>query len=164
MNYPSGMDVQDASEQRMSEEAQQAGLPGAIDPTQVATGAPSSRSEIARNLVFSIEGLTAYYGDAAAISDVSFEIYQRMVTAIIGPSGCGKSTFIRCLNRMNDVIPGFRTDGRILYHDVDLQSGTSTRSQFAGGSEWSSSDRTRSRSRSTRTSPTACASSASRTN
>ena len=45
-----------------------------------------------------------------------------MVTAIIGPSGCGKSTFIRCLNRMNDVIPSFRTEGRILYHDVDLQA------------------------------------------
>jgi phosphate transport system ATP-binding protein len=45
-----------------------------------------------------------------------------MVTAIIGPSGCGKSTFIRCLNRMNDVIPGFKTEGRILYHDVDLQA------------------------------------------
>ena len=43
-----------------------------------------------------------------------------MVTAIIGPSGCGKSTFIRCLNRMNDVIPSFHTEGRILYHDVDL--------------------------------------------
>ena len=45
-----------------------------------------------------------------------------MVTAIIGPSGCGKSTFIRCLNRMNDVIPNFRTEGRILYHDIDLQA------------------------------------------
>src|SRR5207244_6990483 len=69
-----------------------------------------------------IERLTAFYGDAPAIRDVSFEIYRRMVTAIIGPSGCGKSTFIRCLNRMNDVIPSFRTDGRILYHDVDLQA------------------------------------------
>jgi phosphate transport system ATP-binding protein len=53
---------------------------------------------------------------------VSFEIYRRMVTAIIGPSGCGKSTFIRCLNRMNDMIPSFRTEGRVLYHDVDLQA------------------------------------------
>jgi len=53
---------------------------------------------------------------------VSFEVYERMVTAIIGPSGCGKSTFIRCLNRMNDVIPSFKTEGRILYRDVDLQA------------------------------------------
>jgi phosphate transport system ATP-binding protein len=121
MNYPS-TDVQDASEQGISEESPTAGLPAAIDPTQLGTAAPSPRSTVARELVFSIESLTAYYGDAAAIKDVSFEIYQRMVTAIIGPSGCGKSTFIRCLNRMNDVIPSFHTDGRILYHDVDLQS------------------------------------------
>jgi phosphate transport system ATP-binding protein len=117
MNYPSTK-VQDPSEQRVSE-----GLPSAIDPTQVGAAPPTPGSTRARELVFNIEGLTAYYGDSAAIKDVSFEIYRRMVTAIIGPSGCGKSTFIRCLNRMNDVIPGFRTDGRILYHDVDLQAG-----------------------------------------
>jgi phosphate transport system ATP-binding protein len=89
----------------------------------VGAAQPAAGPVRARELVFSIEGLTAYYGEAAAIRDVSFEIYRRMVTAIIGPSGCGKSTFIRCLNRMNDVIPSFRTDGRILYHDVDLQAG-----------------------------------------
>jgi phosphate transport system ATP-binding protein len=116
MNYPS-TSVQDASEQRVSE-----GLPSAIDPTQVGAAPPTSTPVVARDLVFNIENLTAYYGDSAAIKDVSFEIYQRMVTAIIGPSGCGKSTFIRCLNRMNDVIPGFHTDGRVLYHDIDLQS------------------------------------------
>ena len=117
MNYPLAS-VRDASEEQVSE-----GLPGAIDPSRVGTTAPSSRSTRARELVFSIEGLTAYYGEAAAIRDVSFEIYRRMVTAIIGPSGCGKSTFIRCLNRMNDVIPSFRTEGQILYHDIDLQAG-----------------------------------------
>jgi phosphate transport system ATP-binding protein len=117
MNYPSTT-VQDASDQRLPE-----GLPSAIDPAQVGAEAPSPSATRARELVFRSEGLTAYYGDAAAIRDVSFEIYRRMVTAIIGPSGCGKSTFIRCLNRMNDVIPSFRTEGRILYHDVDLQAG-----------------------------------------
>ena len=117
MNYPLAS-VRDASEGQVSE-----GLPSPIDPSQVGTTALSSRSPRARELVFSIEGLTAYYGEAAAIRDVNFEIYRRMVTAIIGPSGCGKSTFIRCLNRMNDVIPSFRTEGRILYHDVDLQAG-----------------------------------------
>jgi phosphate transport system ATP-binding protein len=117
MNYPS-TSVQNQSEQQLSE-----GLPSAIDPTQVGAAQPATGPVRARELVFSIEGLTAYYGEAAAIRDVSFEIYRRMVTAIIGPSGCGKSTFIRCLNRMNDVIPSFRTEGRILYHDVDLQAG-----------------------------------------
>jgi phosphate transport system ATP-binding protein len=54
------------------------------------------------------------------VKDVNLEIYRNMVTALIGPSGCGKSTFIRCLNRMNDLIPGARVDGKILYHGRDL--------------------------------------------
>jgi phosphate transport system ATP-binding protein len=57
----------------------------------------------------------------AAISGVSMEIYENLVTAVIGPSGCGKSTFIRCLNRMNDLVPSFRAEGEILYHGLDLQ-------------------------------------------
>jgi len=91
-----------------------------IDPSQVGAERPSSRA-VARETVFQIQNLSAYYGKAAAIQDVSFDIYGKTVTAIIGPSGCGKSTFIRCLNRMNDVIPSFRSDGKILFHDVDLQ-------------------------------------------
>ena len=77
-------------------------------------GCARSRSSASRNL-------TAYYGPTPAVRDVTFDIYRNMVTAIIGPSGCGKSTFIRCLNRMNDGIRGFRTEGSILYHDIDLQ-------------------------------------------
>jgi phosphate transport system ATP-binding protein len=96
------------------------GLPSALDPSHLGASPPGATA--AREQVFGIRDLTAYYGSAPAIRDVSFEIYRRMVTAIIGPSGCGKSTFIRCLNRMNDVIPGFRTEGQILYHDVDLQA------------------------------------------
>ncbi|HKI91470.1 MAG TPA: phosphate ABC transporter ATP-binding protein PstB, partial [Gaiellaceae bacterium] len=52
--------------------------------------------------------------------DVSLEVYRNLVTAIIGPSGCGKSTFIRCLNRMNDLIPHFRQTGTIRYHGQDI--------------------------------------------
>jgi phosphate transport system ATP-binding protein len=70
--------------------------------------------------VFSVRDLDAFYGRAAAIRGVNLDIPRRQVTAIIGPSGCGKSTFIRCLNRMNDTIPGFRTEGQVLYHDTDL--------------------------------------------
>ena len=70
--------------------------------------------------VFDIQGLTARYGSNVAIKAVDVEIYKNIVTAVIGPSGCGKSTFIRCLNRMNDTVPGFGLDGRILYHGVDL--------------------------------------------
>ncbi len=73
-----------------------------------------------RETVFDIHGLTARYGANVAVKDVSFEINRNVITAVIGPSGCGKSTFIRCLNRMNDDVPGFRLDGGLLYHGIDL--------------------------------------------
>jgi phosphate transport system ATP-binding protein len=73
-----------------------------------------------RDIVFDIQGLTARYGANVAVRNVNLEIYRNLITAVIGPSGCGKSTFIRCINRMNDDVPGFRLDGRILYHGVDL--------------------------------------------
>src|SRR6059036_3374214 len=71
--------------------------------------------------VFDIQDLTAVYGSKPALKNVSMEVYKNLVTAIIGPSGCGKSTFIRCLNRMNDLVPSFRAEGQVLYHGVDLQ-------------------------------------------
>jgi phosphate transport system ATP-binding protein len=74
----------------------------------------------AREPVFDIQGLTARYGSTVAIRDVNLEISQNLITAVIGPSGCGKSTFIRCLNRMNDAVPSFALDGRVLYHGIDI--------------------------------------------
>jgi phosphate transport system ATP-binding protein len=73
-----------------------------------------------REVVFDIDDLTVSYDGAPAIRGASFEVYRNFVTAIIGPSGCGKSTFIRCLNRMNDLIPGAAVEGTILYHGQDL--------------------------------------------
>ena len=73
-----------------------------------------------REPVFEIDGLAARYGTNLAIKNVDLEIYKNLITAVIGPSGCGKSTFIRCLNRMNDEVPGFRLDGKLLYHGIDL--------------------------------------------
>jgi phosphate transport system ATP-binding protein len=70
--------------------------------------------------VFEIRDLDAVYGSKPAVKGVTMEIYRNLVTAIIGPSGCGKSTFIRCLNRMNDLIPGFRQTGTISYHGQDI--------------------------------------------
>lgn len=61
-----------------------------------------------------VEHLNFYYGSKQALSDVSLEIRDRNITALIGPSGCGKSTFLRCLNRMNDTIPGTRAEGQVL--------------------------------------------------
>ena len=73
-----------------------------------------------RETVFDVQKLTVAYGKATAVADVDLEIYRNLVTAVIGPSGCGKSTFIRCLNRMNDLVPSARISGRLLYHGVDL--------------------------------------------
>jgi phosphate transport system ATP-binding protein len=70
--------------------------------------------------VFEIRDLDALYGSKPALKGVSMEIYKNIVTAVIGPSGCGKSTFIRCLNRMNDLIPSFRQTGTITYHGQDI--------------------------------------------
>ncbi len=67
-----------------------------------------------------IENLSAYYGSFKAVSDVSMEIRPNKVTALIGPSGCGKSTFIRCLNRMHEVIPNARAEGEVLLGDQDI--------------------------------------------
>ncbi|MGB2952375.1 MAG: phosphate ABC transporter ATP-binding protein PstB [Gaiellaceae bacterium] len=73
-----------------------------------------------RETVFAIRDLSVSYGDSDAIKDVSLEIYGNLITAVIGPSGCGKTTFIRCLNRMNDHIAGFRLGGKVLYHEIDM--------------------------------------------
>ncbi len=67
-----------------------------------------------------VEQLSFYYGEKLALSDVSLEVRERQITALIGPSGCGKSTFLRCLNRMNDTIPGARAVGRILLDGRDI--------------------------------------------
>jgi len=73
-----------------------------------------------REPVFEIQGLAARYGANLAVKNVDLDIYKNLVTAVIGPSGCGKSTFIRCLNRMNDDVPGFALDGRVNYHGIDI--------------------------------------------
>jgi phosphate transport system ATP-binding protein len=70
--------------------------------------------------VFHIDDLAAIYGTKPAIKGVTMDVYKNLVTAIIGPSGCGKSTYIRCLNRMNDLIPGFTQTGTIRYHGQDI--------------------------------------------
>jgi phosphate transport system ATP-binding protein len=72
--------------------------------------------------VFDIRSLTASYGGRPAVKGISLQIYRNIVTAIIGPSGCGKSTFIRCLNRMNDLIPSFSLEGTVRYHGQDISS------------------------------------------
>jgi phosphate transport system ATP-binding protein len=64
--------------------------------------------------------LNLWYGEKQALKDISLKIPEKKITALIGPSGCGKSTFIRCLNRMNDLVAKIRIEGQILYDDIDI--------------------------------------------
>jgi len=92
-----------------------------IDPSKIGQLASQLDSDDrGREAVFDVEGLSVSYSGALALDGVSLEIRKNFVTAFIGPSGCGKSTFIRCFNRMNDLIPGAVVEGRVLYHDRDL--------------------------------------------
>jgi phosphate transport system ATP-binding protein len=73
-----------------------------------------------REAIFHLEDVQVSYGPKPAVREVSFDVAENEITALIGPSGCGKSTLIRCLNRMNDLIPSARVEGRVLYHGQDL--------------------------------------------
>ncbi len=70
--------------------------------------------------VFELKDLSVHYDGNPAVKDISLDVFHKNITALIGPSGCGKSTLIRCLNRMNDLIPSARVDGELLYHGEDL--------------------------------------------
>jgi phosphate transport system ATP-binding protein len=69
---------------------------------------------------FAVRNLSIFYSEKAAIKNVTIDIPERTVTAIIGPSGCGKSTFLRCLNRMHDLVPRTRVEGEVLFHGRNL--------------------------------------------
>jgi phosphate transport system ATP-binding protein len=77
--------------------------------------------------VFDMRGVSVAYGSQTVLERVTMSIPRNRVTAIIGPSGCGKSTFIRCLNRMNDSVPGFRLDGEVRYHGHDVYGSSANR-------------------------------------
>lgn len=72
------------------------------------------------NSLIKVRDLNLYYGDHQALKNITMDIPDRKVTAIIGPSGCGKSTLIRCFNRMNDLVEGCRITGRIEFHDENI--------------------------------------------
>ena len=72
--------------------------------------------------IVSLRDLEVFYGTFLAVTSVSFDVPKHQITALIGPSGCGKSTVLRCINRMNDLIPGARVEGQILYHGQDICS------------------------------------------
>jgi len=70
--------------------------------------------------IMTVEGLNLWYGDHQALHDISMNIPEKSITALIGPSGCGKSTFLKTLNRMNDLIPGVKITGDVRYRDQDI--------------------------------------------
>ncbi|MDQ3122366.1 MAG: phosphate ABC transporter ATP-binding protein PstB [Actinomycetota bacterium] len=94
-----------------------------IDNTRIADASRGalSRDDIERReKVFSVTDLAVSYSGKVALQDVQLDVHRNTVTAFIGPSGCGKSTFIRCFNRMNDLVPGAKVEGTVLYHGADL--------------------------------------------
>jgi phosphate transport system ATP-binding protein len=113
--------------QESRQEEQQRGLTQPIDVrsphgetgSPAVEGAQKPKKE-AVEAIFELDDVTVSYGKKPAVRDVSFDIGINQITALIGPSGCGKSTLIRCLNRMNDLIPTASVDGRVLYHGQDL--------------------------------------------
>ena len=91
---------------------------GELATTRKTANEPQAPSKI------DVESMNFYYSEKRALQDISIRIKPHVVTAFIGPSGCGKSTFLRTLNRMNDIIPGTRVEGRVLIDNVDIyQSG-----------------------------------------
>jgi phosphate transport system ATP-binding protein len=90
---------------------------GERDTRTKSDGAPLGEGS---TLGMEIRDLSAFYGSFKAVTDVGIDVQANKVTALIGPSGCGKSTFIRCLNRMHEVIPGAHAEGRVMLGDQDI--------------------------------------------
>jgi phosphate transport system ATP-binding protein len=84
--------------------------------------AVQSNSQLQKEHILKVNNLEIFYGEKRAVNGISMEIKKNSITALIGPSGCGKSTFLRSINRMNDLIPGARAEGEIIYEDLNILS------------------------------------------
>ena len=73
-----------------------------------------------KNPIFTVRDLNLWYGQAQALKDITLDIPEKSITALIGPSGCGKSTFLKTLNRMNDLVPGVKVTGQVRFHGEDI--------------------------------------------
>ena len=73
-----------------------------------------------KNPIFTVRDLNLWYGQAQALKDITLNIPEKSITALIGPSGCGKSTFLKTLNRMNDLVPGVKVTGQVRFHGEDI--------------------------------------------
>jgi phosphate transport system ATP-binding protein len=112
------MDVSDVT--RIADLSQSEGDETEALRVEVRQADAAQATEADRETIFDCRDVTVSYGTTPAVRGVSIEIARNEITALIGPSGCGKTTFLRCLNRMNDLIESARVDGSILYHGVDL--------------------------------------------
>jgi phosphate transport system ATP-binding protein len=84
--------------------------------------AVQSNSQLQKEQILKVNNLEIFYGEKRAVNGISMDIEKNSITALIGPSGCGKSTFLRSINRMNDLIPGARAEGEIIYEDINILS------------------------------------------
>mgnify|MGYP006288377837 CR=1 FL=1 len=100
--------TQDATEREQQASAADGGTQGSMDSSDASTPA------------IEIQDLDFFYGDFQAVKNVSVAFHKYEVTALIGPSGCGKSTVLRTMNRMNDLIPGTKADGKVLFHGKNI--------------------------------------------
>jgi phosphate transport system ATP-binding protein len=111
-------------EERRAEQRQSGpgggGGTGAHPSIEVRPEFQHARHSGTKERVFELQDISVFYDRVAAVRDITMDVHRHEVTALIGPSGCGKSTLIRCLNRMNDLIPTATVEGRILYHGEDL--------------------------------------------
>ena len=115
----------DDSQQRQGEEHEATGLPRPLEVHHGESAAPAvegaePKPKVAREAIFHLQDVMVSYGAKPAVRGVSFDIGKNDITALIGPSGCGKTTLIRCLNRMNDLIPSAKVEGEVLYHGQNL--------------------------------------------
>jgi len=88
-----------------------------IDPTLTTNAGPRPAD---RRTALSLQHVSCFYGSFRAVNDISLDVAANEITALIGPSGCGKSTLLRTINRMNDLVPGYRTEGHLLFEGEDL--------------------------------------------
>ncbi|HAO33168.1 MAG TPA: phosphate ABC transporter ATP-binding protein, partial [Candidatus Competibacteraceae bacterium] len=85
-----------------------------------AAGASTAPAPVGNGVVMDCQLQKVFYGDFLAVRDSSLPLEKNKITGFIGPSGCGKSTGLRSLNRMNDLIPAFRFEGKVTYHGQDI--------------------------------------------
>nr|WP_088010978.1 phosphate ABC transporter ATP-binding protein PstB [Gottfriedia acidiceleris] len=79
-----------------------------------------TNTNLKKSIVYDTQDLNLWYGQDKALKNINLSIYENEVTAIIGPSGCGKSTYLKTLNRMVELVPSVRTEGKILYREQDI--------------------------------------------